>query len=104
MVFPSAAVSVSVVVVLQAVGGAAGNMVCVHNVVAASAVERLTDREGDIIRKTLITMAYYVVQAGLIGMALIGGGLWWLAALIWAAVVVGAMRANRDRAAVPVRA
>lgn len=94
---------ITVVVVLQAVGGAAGNMVCVHNVVAASAVVGLTDREGDIIRKTLITMAYYVVQAGLIGMALIGGGLWWLAALIWAAVVVGAMRANRDRAAVPVR-
>ncbi|TYP69000.1 lactate permease [Stutzerimonas stutzeri] len=95
---------ITIVVVLQAVGGAAGNMVCVHNVVAASAVVGLTDREGDIIRKTLITMAYYVVQAGLIGMALIGGGLWWLAALIWAAVVVGAMRANRDRAAVPVRA
>ncbi|WP_197054781.1 L-lactate permease [Paracoccus sp. PAMC 22219] len=94
---------ITVVVVLQAVGGAAGNMVCVHNVVAASAVVGLTDREGDIIRKTLITMAYYVVQAGLIGMALIGGGLWWLAALIWAAVVVGAMRANRDRDAVPVR-
>ena len=94
---------ITVVVVLQAVGGAAGNMVCVHNVVAASAVVGLTDREGDIIRKTLITMAYYVVQAGLIGMALIGGGLWWLAALIWAAVVVGAMRANRDRAAVPIR-
>ncbi|TNH38046.1 L-lactate permease [Paracoccus haeundaensis] len=95
---------ITIVVVLQAVGGAAGNMVCVHNVVAASAVVGLTDREGDIIRKTLITMAYYVVQAGLIGMALIGGGLWWLAALIWAAIVVGAMRANRDRAAVPVRA
>ncbi len=95
---------ITIVVVLQAVGGAAGNMVCVHNVVAASAVVGLTDREGDIIRKTLITMAYYVVQAGLIGMALIGGGLWWLAALVWAAVVVGAMRANRDRAAEPVRA
>ena len=90
---------ITVVVVLQAVGGAAGNMICVHNVVAASAVVGLTDREGDLIRKTLITMAYYVVQAGLIGMALIGGGLWWLAALIWAVVVVVAMRANRDRSA-----
>ncbi|CAM3408261.1 L-lactate permease [Paracoccus nototheniae] len=89
---------ITTVVVLQAVGGAAGNMVCVHNVVAASAVVGLTDREGDIIRKTLITMAYYVVQAGLIGMALIGGGLWWAAALVWAAVVLGAMRANRGRA------
>ncbi|WP_405401927.1 L-lactate permease [Paracoccus sp. Ld10] len=95
---------ITIVVVLQAVGGAAGNMVCVHNVVAASAVVGLTDREGDIIRKTLITMAYYVVQAGLIGMALIGGGLWWLAAVIWAAVVIGTMRANRSRAAIPARA
>ena len=88
---------ITVVVVLQAVGGAAGNMICVHNVVAASATVGLTDREGDLIRKTLITMAYYVVQAGLIGMALIGGGLWWAAAVVWAAVVVGAMRANRAR-------
>lgn len=91
---------ITVVVVLQAVGGAAGNMVCVHNVVAASAVVGLTDREGDIIRKTLITMAYYVVQAGLVGMALIAGGLWWLAAVIWAVVVIAAMRANRDGRAV----
>ena len=89
---------ITLVVVLQAVGGAAGNMVCVHNVVAASAVVGLTDREGDIIRKTLITMAYYVVQAGLIGMALIGGGLWWAAALVWAGAVVLAMRTNRSRA------
>ena len=88
---------VTVVVVLQAVGGAAGNMICVHNVVAASATVGLTDREGDLIRKTLITMAYYVVQAGLIGMALIGGGLWWAAAVAWAAIVVGAMRASHGR-------
>ena len=57
-----------IVVTLQAVGGAAGNMICVHNVVAASAVVGLTDREGEVIRMTLIPMAYYVVQAGLIGM------------------------------------
>ncbi|RJE79345.1 L-lactate permease [Paracoccus sp. JM45] len=86
---------VTVVVVLQAVGGAAGNMICVHNVVAASATVGLTDREGDLIRKTLITMAYYVVQAGLIGMALISGGLWWVAAVVWALVVIGGMRLNR---------
>ncbi len=92
--------SITIVVALQAVGGAAGNMICVHNVVAASATVGLADREGDLIRKTLITMAYYVVQAGLIGMALIAGGLWWLAAAIWAIVVIVAMRANRDGAAV----
>ncbi|MDB6182887.1 L-lactate permease [Paracoccus fistulariae] len=88
-------VGVTFVVALQAVGGAAGNMICVHNVVAASATVGLTDREGDLIRKTLITMAYYVVQAGLIGMGLIHGGLWWGAAVLWALAVLMGMRANR---------
>jgi lactate permease len=84
------------VVALQAVGGAAGNMICVHNVVAASATVGLTDREGDLIRKTLVTMAYYVVQAGLIGMGLIHGGFWWGAAVIWAVVFVALVAVNRD--------
>ncbi|MDQ1901479.1 L-lactate permease [Paracoccus sp. WLY502] len=89
---------ITIVVALQAVGGAAGNMICVHNVVAASATVGLTDREGDLIRKTLITMAYYVVQAGLIGMGLIQGGLWWPAAVVWALVVIGGMGTNRGEA------
>lgn len=90
----------ALVVALQAVGGAAGNMICVHNVVAASATVGLVDREGEIIRKTLIPMAYYVVQAGLIGTALIAGGLnaWWIAAIVWAAGVIGVMAMNRGRA------
>ncbi|WP_374303211.1 L-lactate permease [Paracoccus sp. (in: a-proteobacteria)] len=88
---------ITLVVALQAVGGAAGNMICVHNVVAASATVGLVDREGDLIRKTLITMGYYVVQAGLIGMAFIQGGLWWGAAVLWALLVIGAMRANRSQ-------
>ncbi|WP_343038950.1 L-lactate permease [Paracoccus aestuariivivens] len=90
-------IGITVIVTLQAVGGAAGNMICVHNVVAASATVGLTDKEGELIRKTLITMAYYVVQAGLIGMALINGGYWWIAAVIWAAVVVAALGSNRER-------
>ena len=93
------AAGAALVVTLQAVGGAAGNMICVHNVVAASATVGLVDREGEIIRKTLIPMAYYVVQAGLIGTALIQGGLnlWWLAAVVWAALVLVAMAFNRGR-------
>lgn len=86
-----------IVVTLQAVGGAAGNMICVHNVVAASAVVGLVDREGEVIRMTLITMAYYVVQAGLIGMALIYGGAWGLAAVAWLAIVLGSMAMNRGK-------
>ena len=56
----------AIVVAAQAIGGAAGNMICVHNVVAASATVGLVDREGEIIRRTLIPTFYYVVQGGLI--------------------------------------
>ena len=86
-----------IVVTLQAIGGAAGNMICVHNVVAASAVVGLTDREGEIIRMTLIPMAYYVVQGGLIGMALIHGGIWPIIAIAWLAVVLFLMWSNKGR-------
>ncbi|MBB1242256.1 L-lactate permease [Streptomyces durbertensis] len=57
-------VSPSVVVAAQAVGGAAGNMVTVHNVVAACATVGLVGREGLLIRKTAIPMAYYCLTAG----------------------------------------
>jgi lactate permease len=56
------------VVALQAVGGAAGNMICVHNVVAAAATVGLLGQEGAIIRRTLIPTTYYLVAAGVIGM------------------------------------
>lgn len=72
------------VVALQAVGGAAGNMISVHNVVAACAVVGLVNREGLVIRKTLIAMSYYVIQAGLVGMAFIFNPVWWIAATLWA--------------------
>jgi lactate permease len=48
----------------QAVGGAAGNMVCVHNVVAASATVGLVGQEGVLIRRTMVPMAYYLLVAG----------------------------------------
>lgn len=55
------------VVALQAVGGAAGNTICVHNVVAASAVVGLVGREGAVIRKTALLFCYYALGAGIIG-------------------------------------
>ena len=54
-------------VALQAVGGAAGNMICVHNIVAASATVGLYGQEGALIRKTLIPTIYYLLAAGAIG-------------------------------------
>ncbi len=59
------------VVALQAVGGAAGNTICVHNVVAASAVVGLWGREGSVIRKTSIVFIYYVLVAGTLGAAVV---------------------------------
>ncbi|SDH91634.1 lactate permease [Alteribacillus persepolensis] len=63
----------SIIVALQAVGGAAGNMICVHNVVAASAAAGLVGREGELIRKTLIPTVYYVFFAGGIGYVFVHG-------------------------------
>ena len=54
----------AIVVAAQAVGGAAGNMITVHNVVAASATVGLLGREGELIRMTLIPMIYYCLMAG----------------------------------------
>jgi len=62
-------------VALQAVGGAAGNVICVHNVVSASAVVGLTGREGDVIRKTLLVFVYYALTAGVIGFVFLKLGL-----------------------------
>jgi lactate permease len=59
------------VVALQAVGGAAGNIICVHNVVAASAVVGLVGKEGAVIRKTLLPFAYYALLPGAIGYCIV---------------------------------
>lgn len=58
------------VVALQAVGGAAGNIICVHNVVTAAAVVGLTGKEGSIIRKTFPAFFYYALVSGIIGLAI----------------------------------
>jgi lactate permease len=62
------------VVALQAVGGAAGNMICVHNVVAASAVVGLLGKEGLVIRKTLLPFVYYALLVGAVGYSIVWFG------------------------------
>lgn len=57
----------AMVVGLQAVGAAAGNMISIHNVVAASATVGLLGQEGNIIRKTIIPTLYYIITVGLLG-------------------------------------
>ena len=53
-----------VIVAAQAVGGAAGNMITVHNIVAAAATVGLMGKEGLLIRQTIFPMTYYCLLAG----------------------------------------
>ncbi|MFW6200760.1 MAG: L-lactate permease, partial [Gemmatimonadota bacterium] len=62
------AVSGAMIVALQAVGAAAGNMVAIHNVVAASATVGLLDKEGPVLRMTILPTLYYLVVVGLLGL------------------------------------
>lgn len=92
-------VASGIVVSLQAVGGAAGNMITVHNVVAASAVVGLLGMEGKIIRRTLIPMTYYVLVAGALGMGLVltGFSIWYIIAAIVAIVTIYIMFKNKGK-------
>jgi lactate permease len=90
----------AIVVSLQAVGGAAGNMICVHNVVAAAATVGLLGKEGDLIRLAFIPMTYYVLAAGALGMAMVLGGIsvWYLVWLIIVLAFIMFMWRNNGKA------
>ncbi|MDE0473130.1 MAG: L-lactate permease, partial [Gammaproteobacteria bacterium] len=62
------AVSSAMIVALQAVGAAAGNMVAIHNVVAASATVGLLGQEGVTLRKTILPTIYYLTVIGVLGL------------------------------------
>ena len=54
-----------VIVGLQVVGGAAGNMICVHNVVAACTTVGVLGKEGRVIRTNIIPCVIYALVAGI---------------------------------------
>lgn len=64
-------ISGAIVVALQAMGAAAGNMICVANVVAASATVGLSGCEGLLIRRVLFPLIYYLIGAGILGLTAI---------------------------------
>ncbi|GAB3054363.1 L-lactate permease [Sediminivirga luteola] len=66
-------VSPETVVAAQAAGGAGGNPIAIHNIVAASATVGLFNREGDIIRKTAWITLYYCIAAGSVAYLAIHG-------------------------------
>jgi lactate permease len=70
--------STILIVSLQNIGGAMGNMICVHNVIAACATVGLVGVEGLLIRRNLIPMAIVGGIVGIVGLVLvytIGAGL-----------------------------
>jgi lactate permease len=62
----SLAISPALIIATQAVGAAAGNMIAIHNVVAASATVGLLGQEGATLRKSILPTIYYVVFTGVI--------------------------------------
>jgi lactate permease len=56
------------IVALQAVGAAAGNMVAIHNIVAASATVGFLGKEGLVLRRTVLPTIYYLVVVGILGL------------------------------------
>ncbi|WP_125762545.1 L-lactate permease [Companilactobacillus hulinensis] len=63
-----------VVLAAQLIGAAAGNMICVHNIVAVSSLVGLSGQEGTILRKTLAPSLLYCLLVGIIGFVFISLG------------------------------
>ncbi|MDR2200809.1 MAG: L-lactate permease [Puniceicoccales bacterium] len=58
----------------QGAGGAMGNMVCIHNIVAVCAVLGLSNREGDILKRTFWPFLLYGISVGFMAYILIAIG------------------------------
>ncbi|MEX0681010.1 MAG: L-lactate permease [Balneolales bacterium] len=66
-------ISTTILVSLGAVGAAAGNMIAIHNVVVAAATVGFLDKEGAVLRLTIIPTFYYLTMVGLLGLIAIYG-------------------------------
>ena len=64
-------ISTILTVSLQNIGGAMGNMICVHNVIAACATVGLVGMEGLLIRRNLLPMTIVGAVVGIIGLILV---------------------------------
>ncbi|MEM3113048.1 MAG: L-lactate permease [Candidatus Pacearchaeota archaeon] len=67
----SLGISIVVLLSLQVVGGAVGNMIAIHNIVAAEATVGLKNQEGKIIRKTIWISILYGLISGIIGLIIL---------------------------------
>lgn len=62
--------SVLGLIAAQGFGAAVGNIICPHNIVAASATVQLVGREGEVLRKTVLVTLGYVLLGGLLALLL----------------------------------
>jgi lactate permease len=60
----------TVILALQSVGGAMGNMVCINNIVAVCSILGILNMEGYIIKRTVVPMMAYGVIAAAVGLFL----------------------------------
>ncbi|MEL7450674.1 MAG: L-lactate permease, partial [Pseudomonadota bacterium] len=60
----------TVLLSLQSVGAAMGNMVCINNIVAVCSILGLANKEGWILKRTVLPMLVYALIAGAVGLAL----------------------------------
>ncbi len=60
-------ISIIGVLALQVVGGAVGNMIAIHNVLAANSVAGIYGKEGEVIRKTIFVCLIYALLVGIAG-------------------------------------
>ena len=63
----------AVILALQGMGAAAGNMICVSNVVAALSTVGLSGCEGLLIRRVLLPLTYYLCASGILGLFVMYG-------------------------------
>lgn len=59
------------ILALQSVGAAMGNMVCINNIVAVTAILGLQNRDGDILKSTVVVMVVFSFIAGCLGVLLV---------------------------------
>jgi lactate permease len=60
----------TVILAMQSVGGAMGNMVCINNIVAVCSLLGILNKEGVIIKRTVVPMIVYGIIAGAVGFLL----------------------------------
>jgi lactate permease len=60
----------TVILSMQSVGAAMGNMVCLNNIVAVCSILGITNREGEVLKRTVGPMLLYGVIAALVSRVL----------------------------------